>query len=261
MRNLFLALFVFSNYFLIAQTNKEASDKLYNEGLKYFQKSEYRIADSLFTLSINLKPSADSYFNRALARDKMNDETGYCIDMALAATKRDKEASRLFWINCAKKDSAYYLALPQYQVSVINHIIEIIQKDTLLNKTSYSKINSVDSLLVQYEINNQDTVFYVAEKQPEFPGGDNMMYNFIYRNLRYPNSARENGIQGKVYITFIVTKEGEIKDIKVLYGPPILSNEGIRLVEIMPNWIPGIQNGEKINCQVTLPFQFRLSSE
>lgn len=104
-------------------------------------------------------------------------------------------------------------------------------------------------------------VFVVVEEMPEFPGGDKAMRQFLAMTVRYPTSAIESNIQGKVYVSFIVTKTGTVTNAKVVRGvDPSLDNEAIRVVESMPKWKPGRQRGENVDVSFTVPITFILQS-
>lgn len=107
--------------------------------------------------------------------------------------------------------------------------------------------------------NQSDQVFFIVEEMPEFPGGDEALRNFIAANVKYPASAAQKSIQGKVYINFVVTKTGSVTNAKVARGvDPSLDQEAIRVVESLPTWKPGKQNGENVNVSYTLPINFKL---
>ncbi len=100
----------------------------------------------------------------------------------------------------------------------------------------------------------------IVEKMPSFPGGERMMMEFIQENVKYPQMEMESGIQGTVYITFVVDNVGEIEDVKILRGVsggPGCDKEGIRVVKSMPRWSPGVQNGRPVRVQFNLPLKFR----
>lgn len=100
----------------------------------------------------------------------------------------------------------------------------------------------------------------VAEQMPEFPGGESSMRSYIQSNLQYPTMARESGIQGTVYVTFVVSKTGNISDIKVLRGiGGGCDEEAVRVIKSMPGWIPGKQNGKAVPVQFNLPIKFILA--
>jgi periplasmic protein TonB len=105
----------------------------------------------------------------------------------------------------------------------------------------------------------QSQVFTIVEQMPQYPGGDKAMQKFIEKNLQYPSSARENAIEGTVYISFIVEANGSISTVKVLRGVGSGCDEAaLRLINSMPNWKPGRQDGENVRTLMTLPISFRL---
>jgi TonB family protein len=96
-------------------------------------------------------------------------------------------------------------------------------------------------------------------QQPEFPGGETALMNFIVSNLKYPQSAAQKGIQGRVTLSFIVEKDGSISTIKVVRSPDErLSLEAIRVVRKMPKWTPAKQEGKPVRVKYVLPVTFRL---
>ena len=104
-------------------------------------------------------------------------------------------------------------------------------------------------------------VFQVVEEMPEFPGGMGECMKFIGKNIKYPAEAIEKGIQGRVIIQMVVTKEGDIAEAKVVRSiDPLLDAEALRVINSMPKWKPGKQKGEAVNVKYTIPVMFRLSS-
>lgn len=104
-----------------------------------------------------------------------------------------------------------------------------------------------------------EQVFTVVEKMPEFPGGQGELLKYLARSVKYPVIAQENGIQGRVTASFIVEKDGSIRDLEVLRGvDPSLDNEAIRILSAMPKWTPGQQRGHDVAVKYTVPVTFRL---
>ncbi len=104
-----------------------------------------------------------------------------------------------------------------------------------------------------------EPLILVPEIAPEFPGGINALMNFIARNIRYPEMAREQMIQGRVYVSFIVEKDGSVSTIKLLRGiGGGCDEEAIRVVNAMPSWQPGRQNGRAVRVAYNLPIRFSL---
>lgn len=114
---------------------------------------------------------------------------------------------------------------------------------------------------VMAEENEDDKVFMAVEQQAEFPGGMAAMYKFLNKNQKYPASARRMGVEGKVFVKFIVDKEGAISNIEIMKGINAdLDKEAIRLIKLMPPWKPGKQNGRSVKSQFVLPINFKLES-
>ncbi len=108
-------------------------------------------------------------------------------------------------------------------------------------------------------LNVEDHVFTVVQQMPQFIGGDSALMNYLTSNVEYPAVAKENGIQGRVYVEFTVDKDGAIIDVKILKGvAPVLDAEAIRVVKQMPNWEPGMQKGKKVRVSYKLPINFTL---
>ena len=102
-------------------------------------------------------------------------------------------------------------------------------------------------------------IFTVVEEQPSFPGGVPALFKYLAAEVKYPVIAQENGIQGRVVTSFVVDKEGNIKQVKVERGvDPALDAEALRVVKAMPKWIPAKQKGEAVAVRYILPVQFRL---
>jgi protein TonB len=102
-------------------------------------------------------------------------------------------------------------------------------------------------------------VFDVVEQMPSFPGGPAELMAFLSKNIKYPVVAEENGVQGRVIVTFVVEKDGSITDVKVVKSvDPSLDKEAMRVVKSMPKWIPGKQNGAAVRVKYTVPVTFRL---
>lgn len=105
----------------------------------------------------------------------------------------------------------------------------------------------------------EEPVFQAVEQMPTFPGGVEEMMKFLSKNTVYPASAQENGIQGTVYVSFVVDKNGRIADVKVVRGvDPELDKEAVRVAKSMPAWIAGKQNGVAVRVAFTMPVKFVL---
>ena len=108
----------------------------------------------------------------------------------------------------------------------------------------------------------ESAAFVVVDEEPQYPGGMDALYAFLKENIRYPQQARDNGITGKVYVTFVVEKDGSISNPRLLRDiGGGCGAEAIRVVRMMPRWIPGKLRGETVRVQFNLPVKFTLSDE
>jgi TonB family protein len=109
-------------------------------------------------------------------------------------------------------------------------------------------------------IEKPNQVFEIVEEMPEFPGGEESLRKFLKENTVYPMIARENNIEGRVFVRFIVGANGEISDIRIARGvDPYLDSEAIRVISSLPRWKPGKQRGERVAVHYTVPITFRLA--
>ena len=114
------------------------------------------------------------------------------------------------------------------------------------------------STLKKMAKDNQE-VLMVVDDMPEFPGGTAELMQFLSRTIVYPSTAKENKIQDRVMVTFIVRKDGSISDVKAKGEYPILNEEAERVFKSMPKWSPGKHEGKAVNVQITFPISFRLN--
>ena len=110
------------------------------------------------------------------------------------------------------------------------------------------------------EEEEEEVVFMVVEKMPEFPGGQQALFKYLSENVKYPVIAQENGIQGRVICQFTVNKDGSIVDVEVVRsgGDPSLDKEAVRVIKSMPKWKAGQQRGKPVRVKYTVPVSFRL---
>jgi protein TonB len=102
-------------------------------------------------------------------------------------------------------------------------------------------------------------VFFIVEEMPEFPGGELALRKFIGNSIKYPVIAQENGIQGKVYVTFVVNRDGAVSGARIARGvDPSLDKEALRVVNGLPKWKPGKQRGKPVRVSYTVPINFVL---
>ena len=130
--------------------------------------------------------------------------------------------------------------------------------DDIINAQEHKEVVVVEEKTPEPE---PDKVFEAVEQPPLFPGGDAALLKCIAENLRYPQLAIENNVQGRVTVMFVVTKTGQVGEVKVVRGKdPDLDKEAVRVVKSLPKFQPGKQNGQAVNVWYTVPIAFKLAN-
>ncbi len=144
----------------------------------------------------------------------------------------------------------------------LEYLHEIINKK---NKFDFETDSLGEMFLVKSKetnprtLNEDEQVFFIVEDMPEFPGGDLALRKFIANSVKYPVAAQENGIQGKVYVSFVVSADGTVANTAIARGvDPTLDKEALRVVNALPRWKPGYQRGKPVNVSYTVPINFAL---
>ena len=118
---------------------------------------------------------------------------------------------------------------------------------------------ALDSVAAPTDSVAKDEVFMVAEQMPEFPGGMKELLKFLQDNLKYPENAMKNNVQGRVIVQFVVEKDGTLTEFKVARSvDPDLDAEALRVLQTMPKWKPGMQRGKIVRVKFTVPVSFKL---
>ena len=113
--------------------------------------------------------------------------------------------------------------------------------------------------VVVEEASDEGEIFQVVEQMPEFPGGTQALMAYLSKNIKYPSVAQDNGIQGRVLVSFVVNKDGSIVDPEVIKSvDAALDKEAMRVIKAMPKWNPGKQRGKPVRVKYTVPVLFRL---
>lgn len=259
---LFLSVFFLTTQNYYSQT--KALD-YFNLAVKNYNAQNFYQADSLFSLSIKLDPSAETFYNRALCRGKMANKNGYCLDLAKATELGEPKALKLFCRSCGKIDTIYKNIVPNDKSNaVMNQLIICRYNDSvifMLKTKYYEKEHSVSSQFPKsFHSGTNPEVFTVVESVAEFPGGVFAMQKFLMNNIQLPEIVQKNEVSGKVFLKFIVDENGAITNVellKKLIDCPECDEEAIRLVKSMPQWKPALMQGWPVKCYFNLPISFR----
>ena len=162
----------------------------------------------------------------------------------------NKKSTRMSWLKLLALLPIVGMTLALNAETVNDYVYENSQQQPQKQQPQKKKVvKKVDN----------DKVFDVVEEMPKFPGGDEGMMQFLNSEVKYPKEALEKGTQGRVVVTFIVNTDGSVSDPKVVKSVnPALDAEAIRVVNAMPKWTPGKQNGHTVRVKFTIPVTFRL---
>ena len=150
------------------------------------------------------------------------------------------------------------------EVKVIADLLQVVTNDTKITTevdfTEFDEdVEVVQTVGVEEEVVEDDQPFLIAETMPSFQGGDlNTFRAWVQQNVKFPQIALENGIQGRVVLSFVIEKDGRLTNIQVLQTPDrSLSDEAIRVLSKSPKWTPGKQRNQVVRVKYTLPVDFR----
>ena len=153
------------------------------------------------------------------------------------------------------------------EVKVIADLLQVVTNDTkITTEVDFAEFDENTEVIQQVEVEEEEIVeeqpFLVAETMPSFQGGSlNDFRNWVQSKVRYPAIAQENGISGKVVLTFVIEKDGRLTNIQVLQTPDrSLSEEAIRVLSKSPKWSPGKQRNQVVRVKYTLPVDFRVQN-
>jgi protein TonB len=154
---------------------------------------------------------------------------------------------------------------PPQQTTIIQIVEDDVEIEDDIEIDVEADQNTEVKEYVPVEVNKDEEaeevqIFTVVESMPSFPGGEAARIQYLNDNIKYPQMARESGIQGRVFVTFVVEKNGSVTDVKVLRGiGGGCDEEAIRVIQNMPKWEPGKQRGKPVRVQFNMPILFKLN--
>lgn len=151
------------------------------------------------------------------------------------------------------------------EMQVLSDVLNVVTNDTKIETefdfSEFSEdIEIVQQIEVVEEAAEDDAPFIIAEEMPKFQGGDLMKFrSWVQGKLKYPQIAQENGISGKVTLTFVIERDGSLTNIQVMQSPDrSLADEAVRVLQSSPKWTPGKQRNSPVRVRYTLPVEFRI---
>ena len=230
----------------LAKESNEATGEFTPEGEGQFEQNSIRVI--IADLPQQFAPQAEGQYEAkepkrvfihvdSLSTDKKN--IAYFVDGKRVANIDDLDPKDIDRIDVLKDDDS----LARYGVSGADGVILVTTK-------AAKKMQSTST----------GQVFDNVDELPEYPGGINAMMEFVIKNLKYPEQMMKDSIEGRVLVSFIVEKDGSVSNVEELTSPhPVLTEEAIRVVNAMPRWKPGKNDGKAVRVRFNLPLTFKLA--
>lgn len=240
----FLFLFLFSQNFFAQK--KDKSELLYDQGNIAFANKDYKTADSLFGLSLQLKAHPDTYFNKAMCLKKLNNFEGYCVNLGGAMNMGDNEAKKLYNTQCIRTDT---LKGREMIADTIIKSIKLVTNYLYNGNVEYEKYDLDTNLLSSFYILKNDTVYnyHKAINFTEPPSSDSSIMHMI-KKTRFADLVREKTLTGKITLSVIYDKKGRIESIKTISSTTglISENELINELYKLPQQSVATLEGKKV---------------
>lgn len=220
----------------------------------YFDTYEKETKDTSIAVFYKNKYRDPSYTNTIIEKSfYMNGKIRSEINYSNFAQKIKYGSSKSWYENGQLKEKALYK-----ENKLNDSLITYWPNGNLKRQDHYNMGKLVNGQL--YNFDGSTTAHYEYETAAEFPGGINKLIDYIGTNIRYPKSARRNGVEGKVYVQFVVDAEGNVQHVEVLKGvSPVIDEEAMRVVKSIPQWRPAMVDGNKVNSFYTLPINFTIN--
>lgn len=147
---------------------------------------------------------------------------------------------------------------PAPEIEIVEDDVEIEEEVEIMDVEADQE--TIVEVVEEVEEESGPDFFTIVEDMPAFPGGDAALLKYIAQNVEYPPIAKENGITGVVYVSYIVGKDGKVRDVKVVRGADtFLDKEAVRVVKTLSGYKPGKQRGKPVPVQFTIPIRFVLN--
>ncbi len=201
-----------------------------------------------FVVALGLILTFFSWTTEAQNSDEFTSEPVIIEDEVMEITRQDVEPPKV-----------------EQQAPVQTDVIEIVEDDTEIEEDFEFDLEADEDTEIDVDVEEEEEeeapqIFIVVEKMPEYPGGMKALRRYIAKTTNYPAIARENDIQGTVYVKFVVTKTGKVDQVQISRGvDPLLDEEALRVVKSMPNFTPGRQGGKAVSVWYSVPIVFKLN--
>jgi TonB family protein len=279
MKYILIPLFTIISLLASGQIENSTAKKQFDDGLVSYNSGFYEAADSLFNLSYSIEPSLDAFYFKTITKGAYREKCEKCEKLKF---QTKKAAQKKYFKEClivdsilhpefSTKESIFYCQLSMYIGDSADDIRVAYCKQDFQDKsvsffyieadsTNRERINPIAHFPDLSKIPANEAIYSKPDAMPEYLGGDEARVNFLCKNLTYPDEAKFNGISGLVVLCFIIDEQGCVKNVRVLKSVhEILDTEAIRVTRLMPQWKPGMENGQPVKTQYCMPVKFTLN--
>ena len=262
-----------------AQIESPIAKKNFDDGLILYNSGSYERADSMFNLSFNLEPSLDAFYYKTISKKENSKILQKCNEYL---NNGNEKAWNKYYKECGVVDSVYYKEFSNseivYYCRLEAFFCDSLKKAGYTFCKQYTKDGSISTFFIESDsseiktinpiinypdpqtISSDRIIFTSTREMPLYPGGDAARIKLLADNIKYPEEARDNGISGTVYLSFIIDEEGYVRNTKVIKGfDKSCDAEAVRIVNLMPKWIPGKDNGKSVRFIFNMPIKFTVS--
>ncbi len=211
-----------------------------------------------------------------LLRQYVKENHEFIADELVVAQYQDEQAYRLLLLQHASHVNAYGLT-HNFSYSLLKRRLQMMKKPksplgfslalaglvVALNLVFFACSDPNTDIMNQSDAAmNDDKVYSQVETSPQYPGGMDSLVQYLVKNITYPQQSKDQGVEGKVVVEFVVEKDGSIQDVSVKKGlDPLCDKEAKRVIANMPNWTPGLKDGKAVRVSFALPINFALNQE
>lgn len=256
--SIILLLCVWISQFVLAQ-QRDPSIILYDRGNAAVARKDYRTADSLFTLSLNLAPHPDSYYNRAVCRRQLNDFKGYCLDLNSASDLGDRESNILYSKQCVKFDTIYKKISGDPALKIDYEIVEYLKTYKYSTDFDYEKLDSSKKLILSKIRRNNEIIYkHCSEvKTAKHKVNVDTLINYIKTQTNYLETVRTNELAGHLKVSVMIDEKGHPKNPVITFGEydkitPILFKELFDSLK----WNPARYNDRMVKSMIEISITY-----
>lgn len=228
---------------------------LYDKGNAAISRKDYRTADSLFTLSLNLEPHPDSYYNRAVCRRQLQDFKGYCLDLLSAIEYGDRESKGLYWKQCATADTIYKKNNGEFATKSDYESVEYVKSYKYNTNFEYEKCDTAGAPIIAKIRKNNEIIYRNCREvnAAKYIGGVDSLIYFLKTQTDVLGQVKKNNLAGAVFISVIIDESGKIKELKNTGGQTDEAvTELLKGLMNTPNWKPADYGDKNVRFQAYL---------